>query len=181
MAHDAAGVLAFWFAPESEPFWFDKDAGFDRRVREELGTLHGQASAGQLDRWQETPEGMLALVLLLDQVSRNLYRGDSRAFVHDATTATLVMHSLAHCLDTSLTPAQRYFFYMPLMHSEELGHQAMCCALMAKLGNREGLYFARLHHAVIERFGRFPHRNAVLGRSSTQEEAAYMDQGGLSF
>lgn len=181
MAHDAAGVLAFWFAPENQPFWFDKDIGFDRRVREELGALHESAATGRLDDWQETAEGMLALVLLLDQASRNLYRGDPRAFAHDSKTATLVMHSLARCLDTGLTPAQRYFFYMPLMHSEELDHQAMCCALMAKLGNEEGLYFARLHHAVIERFGRFPHRNAVLGRAPTEKEAAYMNRGGLSF
>lgn len=181
MAHDAAGVLAFWFAGENKPFWFDKDAGFDRRVREELGALHEQAAAGRLDDWQQEPESALALVLLLDQASRNLYRDDRRAFAHDGKTAALVMHSVARCLDTGLTPAQRYFFYMPLMHSEELAHQALCCALMDKLGNEEGLYFARLHHAVIERFGRFPHRNAVLGRMPTDKEIAYMEKGGLSF
>jgi uncharacterized protein (DUF924 family) len=181
MAHDAAGVLAFWFAPENQPFWFEKNAGFDQRVFDELGQLHQRACAGQLEDWQQTPEGMLALVLLLDQASRNLHRGDERAFAQDGKVAGLVVHSLARCLDTDLTPAQRYFFYMPLMHSEELGHQTICCALMAKLGNSEGLYFARLHHAVIERFGRFPHRNAMLGRTPTADEAAYMEQGGLSF
>lgn len=174
-------LLHFWFDPATQPRWFGGGPAFDAELRERYGVLLARGAAGELDGWAETPHGALALVVLLDQLSRNIYRGTPAAFAQDAAAMAVVMATLPRAFDCALTPLERGMFYTPLMHAEDLPAQTLGCALYAKLGNPEALYYARLHLAVVERFGRFPHRNEWLGRPSTAAETHYLAQGGLRF
>lgn len=175
-------VLAFWFAPGREAQWFKRDGAFDAEVRDRLGPLSEQALDGALDHWAGTARGALALVILLDQVPRNLFRGRARAFAGDARALALAKQAIERGFDRDLAASQRLFLYMPLEHCESMEEQELCVALTAALdGNPDWLDYAVRHRDIIARFGRFPHRNAVLGRRSTPEEEAFLKQPGSSF
>ncbi|SFR92137.1 Uncharacterized conserved protein, DUF924 family [Dyella sp. OK004] len=185
----AKDVLDFWFDPANEPRWFERDDAFDAEIRERFGALQGRASCGELDAWAETPEGWLALLILLDQFSRNLYRNDPRAFASDLHAQALAIAGITRGYDAALPPLWRAFAYLPLEHAEDPALQQHCVDLFGGLCAQvpdEARYanyldYARRHQAVIDRFGRFPHRNAVLGRRSTQDEESYLAQPGAGF
>lgn len=174
-------VLDFWFAAANQPRWFVRDPAFDAEVVARLGLLHERAAAGEFDSWGEDPRGALALVLLLDQVPRNAFRGQARAFASDPHARAITVRAVDRGFDRVLAEAERVFLYLPLEHSESLADQERCCALMAALSAPIWLDFAERHRAIIARFGRFPHRNAVLGRPSTDEEIAFLAEPGSSF
>jgi uncharacterized protein (DUF924 family) len=170
-------VLAFWRAAGPAK-WFAKDDAFDAEIGARFLATHEAAAKGLLS-WEETPEGALALLLLLDQFPRNMFRGTPRAYATDPLALAVAKRALARGFDTQL-PALRVFFYLPFMHSEELADQERCVALVRGLGDEEALKFAVDHEDIIRRFGRFPHRNAILGRTTTAEEQAFLDGGGFA-
>ncbi|MDI4666089.1 DUF924 family protein [Xanthobacter autotrophicus] len=176
-----ADVLAFWLAAGREK-WFDGGTAFDEEVRDALLPLHEAAAAGALDGWRETPEGALAWIILMDQVPRNVFRGTPRAFATDARALAAAEQAVARGFDAAaqIAPALRSFFYLPFMHAEDEAAQARCIDLYQALGHEEGLRYALVHKEVIDRFGRFPHRNAILGRPMSAAEQAYLDGGGFS-
>lgn len=169
-------LLAFWFAEGMEEKWFNGGAAFDEELESRFGALHDQACAGQLDAWSNTHRGALALIILLDQLSRNLHRGTPSAFKQDDKALSLALKALGEGWDQEFSERERQFFYLPLMHSEDPAHQQRCVALYEAIDNENSLKFAREHRDIIERFGRFPHRNAVLGRDSTDEEEAFLKE-----
>ena len=186
----AESVLDFWFGPEGErgkarPEWFRKDEKFDAQIRSRFGELHAAASRRELEVWRASPEPMLALVIVLDQFSRNLYRGDARAFAQDAHALECARQAIARGDDLGLLPVGRQFLYMPFEHSENPLDQDLACDLMRSLEEFEatrGLTeWAERHRVIVRRFGRFPHRNAALGRASTPEETAFLAQPGSGF
>jgi uncharacterized protein (DUF924 family) len=178
MADTASTVLKFWW--EAGPAaWFTADPAFDARVREALGALHEQAAAGALDGWAETPHGALALLILLDQVPRNIHRGTAGAFATDAKARAVAHAALAAGHPDAFPPLARTFFYLPFEHSEDMADQSLSVDLFRALGDRETYFYALLHMDAIRRFGRFPHRNAILGRQSTPEEEVYLATGGF--
>jgi len=181
-------VLSFWFGEEpgpARPEWFRKDAAFDEEIRRRFGELHGAAARHELDHWRASPEPMLALVVVLDQFSRNLYRNDPRAFAQDDHALECAKEAIARGDDLGLLPVQRQFLYLPFEHSEDLAEQEVCVELMRSLEAFEptrGLTdWAVRHRDIIRRFGRFPHRNACLGRESTPEEVEFLKQPGSGF
>lgn len=187
----ARDVLDFWFAETSVKHWFDVDEAFDMRIRARFGNLEEAAAAGRLADWAATPSGWLAWLILLDQFPRNLHRGGRRAWAQDASAQQVALSGLARGDDRQLPPLQRVFSYLPLEHAEDMALQRRSVALFEALCRdapvREQVRFsgfldyARRHHDVIARFGRFPHRNAVLGRASTPEEVLYLAQPGAGF
>ncbi|WP_158756104.1 DUF924 family protein [Dyella sp. S184] len=187
----AGDVLDFWFAEANAARWFVTDAAFDEEIREHFGHSVDAAADGRLDGWTETPSGWLALLILLDQFPRNLYRGDSRAWAQDVKAQRVVLSGISRGDDRRLPPLQRVFAYMPLEHAENMDLQqlaverfgALCLeALQGQRERFEGFFeYARRHREVIARFGRFPHRNAALGRASTPEELLYLAQPGAGF
>lgn len=181
-------VLEFWFGNEpgkSRGEWFRKDAGFDAEIRRRFGALHARAAGRGLESWRASPEQMLALIVVLDQFSRNLHRGDARAFAQDAHARECARQALGRGDDAALLPVQRQFIYLPLEHSEDLADQEACVELMRSLDAYEetrGLaVWAEKHRDIVLRFGRFPHRNAALGRPSTGEESEFLKQPGSGF
>jgi uncharacterized protein (DUF924 family) len=188
-------VLDFWFGDlQSEAstyanrrkLWFGKAPEFDQQIRDRFAALHQQAIAGELDDWQKTPEGCLALLIVLDQFSRNLWRNSSQAFANDAKALTLAQRAIAQGFDQQIAPIQRIFIYLPLEHSEDQAIQDQSVELFRGLSTdnpelTDCLDYAVKHQTVIKRFGRFPHRNAVLGRETTPEEAEFLQQPGSSF
>lgn len=174
-------VLDFWYDPANQPFWFKKSATFDEAVRQRLGDAHAAAAAGRLDNWRTTPEGALALVILLDQVPRNIHRGTARAFATDGAALAIAAAAIDDGLDRQLDSDQRLFLYLPLEHSEELEDQERSVALFTAIGNARLTDYAVRHRDIIARFGRFPHRNALLGRASTAEELRFLEEPNSSF
>lgn len=175
-------VLEWWFSASSRPRWFVRCDAFDQTVREQFGELHARAAAGGLDDWAATPRGALALILLLDQVPRHMFRRSPEAFATDAKAREVARAAIDAGLDHDLTQEERLFLYLPLEHSEELADQERCVELMRHLDQDPSwLDYAVRHRDVIARFGRFPHRNAVLGRDSTDEECEFLTQPGSSF
>lgn len=175
-------VLDFWFGPGMEERWFRKDPAFDAEVRASLLPHLEAATAGRYDDWLEAPRGTLALVILLDQVPRNLYRDDPRAFAQDAAALRLARQAVDRGQDRALSEVERLFLYLPFEHSESLADQEDCVRLVSALdGKPEWRDYSIKHRDVIARFGRFPHRNAALGRESTAEEEAFLEQPGSSF
>jgi uncharacterized protein (DUF924 family) len=185
-------VLAFWFdvpgGPEegvSRKAWFRKDPAFDDAIRTRFGASVEEAMAGGLADWPDTERGALALLVVCDQFPRNLFRGEARAFALDPRALALARDLVARGLDRRLTPVRRLFVYLPFEHSESLADQREAVRLIRELEAHPetvGLAeWAEKHLAVIERFGRFPHRNAALGRASTAQEAAYLAQPGSGF
>lgn len=185
-------VLVFWFGgPESPEFgrprrcWFEKSADFDALVRGRFLALHEAAAAGALASWSDRPLSALALITVLDQFSRNMFRGDARAFATDSLALTAARRMVAQGFDTVLSPVQRWFVYLPFEHAEDLAAQRDALRLFDRLrgdkASASAIEYAMRHYAVIERFGRFPHRNAVLGRASTPDETVFLAHPGSSF
>ena len=180
-------VLDFWLgAPDSRErgrprkAWFRKSDEFDREIRERFLALWEEASRGGLGNWDTTPLAALALVVVLDQFPRNMFRGDARAFSSDARALAAASAAVDRGFDRPLLPHERTFFYLPFEHAEDLAAQRRSLELFGAF-DPDNLEWARRHHAVVERFGRFPHRNAVLGRRSTPEEIEFLKLPGSSF
>jgi len=169
----AQSVLAFWFSESAQKHWFRSSQEFDRELEQRFGALHRQACDGKLDQWAETAEGALALVILLDQCSRNFNRGNGAAFANDAHARRIVRDAITRGFDQQLKDWRRGFLYMPLMHSESLEDQDDSVRLFAESG-LDNTRYALQHRDIIRHFGRFPHRNEILGRTSTPEEIAYL-------
>lgn len=176
-----ADVLAFWFDPAHEALWFEKNDAFDAACVAALLPAHERAVAGALDGWCATAEGTLALCILLDQLPRNAFRGQARAFASDPKARAVARQALASGFDLALPLKQRRFLYLPYEHSEDLGEQFLSEALFQTLDSAESTLYARRHREIVERFGRFPHRNAALGRSSTAAEVAFLTEPMSSF
>jgi uncharacterized protein (DUF924 family) len=182
-------VLDFWFGREGEPgygefreVWFRKDPEFDREVRDRFESVYEAAATGELDDWKEEARSCLALVILLDQFPRNMYRGDPKSYAADRKAQQTAEDAVDRAFDRELPPFQRMFLYMPLMHSEDLEHQRRSVELFRGLGGEgDPSYYAVRHMEIIERFGRFPHRNEILGRRTTPEEAEFLTQPDSSF
>jgi uncharacterized protein (DUF924 family) len=171
-------VLAFW--REAGPSrWFRKDAAFDAEFRTRFLQAHEAATRGELDSWAADAQGALALLILLDQFPRNAFRGTARMYASDAKARAIARSAIAIRFDLSVEPDLRNFFYLPLMHSEDLADQQQAVALARAIGG-EALRFALMHRDIIERFGRFPHRNEMLGRASTPEEQKFLADGGFA-
>lgn len=171
-------VVRFW-REAGEAAWFRKDEGFDADFRARFLEAHEEAAAGVLDGWAATPDGALALILLLDQFPRNCFRGDARMFASDAKAVAIAERAIGARHDLAIGEDLRVFFYLPFEHAENLALQERCVALCAPL-REDYLRFAVLHRDIIARFGRFPHRNALLGRESSAEEEAFLAEGGFA-
>ncbi|RUL76621.1 DUF924 family protein [Dyella choica] len=191
MPNEALAVLAFWFDSTHHEFWFATDPAFDAEIRTRFADTLRLAEEGRLKHWADTPQGWLALLIVLDQFSRNLYRHDARAWMQDLHAQRLALWGIEEGFDRQSPPLQRVFAYLPLEHAEDIGLQQRCVALFEALCRdlpaelREPyivhLDYARRHAAVIARFGRFPHRNVLLGRTSSPEELAYLAEAGAGF
>ena len=189
---DFQEVLDFWFGPSASPeygrpreAWFKKSDAFDEAIRAHFLDLHQQAADGQLQPWCTAPDSLLALIVVLDQFPRNLFRGTSRALATDAPALAAAQLAVARRFDRSLLPVQRWFVYLPFEHAEDLDMQRRCMNLFEGLrsdpDNAGTIDYARRHYEIIARFGRFPHRNAVLERISTPEEIEFLQQPGSGF
>jgi uncharacterized protein (DUF924 family) len=170
-------VLAFW--REAGPSrWFTKDEAFDAEIREKFLATHEAATAGKLREWENTAEGALALCIVLDQFPRNMFRGDARTFAADPQARAVANTALKRGYDQDVDAKERGFFFLPFMHSEDLTDQNRCVELYRAAAD-EDVTYAEEHRDIIKRFGRFPHRNPVLGRETTAEEQAFLDGGGF--
>lgn len=175
---ECSDVVAFW--REAGPDrWFAKDEAFDAEIRRRFLATHEAAATGRLGDWEATAEGAYALLILLDQFPRNLFRGSPRAFATDAMALGIAERAVAKGFDTAYEPPESRFIYMPFMHAEDLEHQERCIALCAALDDAEGVTYAVQHRDIIRDFGRFPHRNPILGRETTPDEQAFLDEGGF--
>jgi uncharacterized protein (DUF924 family) len=172
-------IVSFWRAAGPDR-WFNKDASFDEEVRQRFLESHEAAAAGKLTDWEQSAQGALALLILLDQFPRNMFRGDARAFVTDPLARAVAAGAIVRGFDSQVPIAMRSFFYLPFQHSEDLADQERGIAFYKAIGDVENLKWAELHADIIRRFGRFPHRNAVLGRTTTPEEHAFLDGGGFA-
>jgi len=173
-----ATVLAFWRAAGADK-WFTKDAAFDAKIRAKFLATYDAAAAGAL-AWDGDAEGALALVVVLDQFPRNMFRDSARAFAADPLARAVASRAIARGFDQEIAVAERSFFYLPFEHSEALADQERCVALNRASGDADALKWAEVHADIIRRFGRFPHRNGVLGRTTTPEEQAFLDGGGFA-
>ncbi|CAM3719346.1 MULTISPECIES: DUF924 family protein [Halomonas] len=181
MSSDAQAVLDFWFEALTPAQWFKKDAQMDRTIIERFSKLHAQAAQCECYPWRQVAQGRLAEIIVLDQFSRNMYRDDARAFATDTLALALAQEAVAVGADTELASAQRAFLYMPFMHSESAAIHDIAMQLFNQPGLENNLDFEVRHKEIIDRFGRYPHRNALLGRASTDEELAFLKQPGSSF
>ncbi len=172
-------IVAFWRDAGPER-WFKKDEEFDRVLTERFLDLRGQAADGALDGWTDRADGSLAIILLLDQFSRNMFRGSAEAFAADPKARAIADGAIRKGHDRAFETHLRCFFYLPLEHSESLADQDRSVALVHELGDAEYLKYALLHRVIIRRFGRFPHRNAVLGRHTSPAEEAFLADGGFA-
>ena len=188
----AKDILNFWFGePENADYgkprkvWFTKDTKFDEEVRSRFSTDYENAAAGNLDSWKASPENCLALIILLDQFPRNMFRGEGRSFATDDKALSVARHAVELGFDKQMIPVKRWFIYLPYEHSENLEHQRQCVALFQQLtddpDSLSPIDYAIRHYRVIEKFGRFPHRNQILGRENTPEETEFLQQPGSSF
>jgi uncharacterized protein (DUF924 family) len=173
----AQALLDYWFSESARQHWFSPADKFDRDLARRFGDLHRQATAGALDVWADTPAGALALVLLLDQCSRNLHRGDAAAYANDEHARRVARAAIARGFDRQLEDSHRAFLYLPFMHSESLADQDCSVRLFSEAG-LDNTRYALHHRDIIRRFGRFPHRNKILKRENTPEEIAYLNSKG---
>lgn len=173
-----AEIVAFWREAGPDK-WFERDDSFDQVIRSRFLATYEAAANGELAGWQDNVEGALALVLLFDQFPRNMFRGNARAFATDAAARAVADQALARGFDQATDPAMRQFFYLPFMHSEAPTDQDHSMRLYEALGDAEQLRYATEHRDVIQRFGRFPHRNFVLGRETTPAEQAFLEGEGF--
>jgi uncharacterized protein (DUF924 family) len=174
----ADDVLAFWLGAGPQR-WFEKDDAFDAAIRERFAATYRDAAAGLLGAWEAWPEGALALVIVLDQFPRNMFRDSARSYAADPLARTVAQRAIARGFDRQVAMPGRAFFYLPFEHSEDPADQERAVALMRETGDADQLEWALLHADIIRRFGRFPHRNAVLGRATTPDEQAFLDAGGF--
>jgi uncharacterized protein (DUF924 family) len=174
-----AEILAFWRAAGRQR-WYQRDDTFDANVRSRFLELWRKAAASELSSWETTDQGALALVIVLDQFPRNMFRGDIRTYSSDALAREVASRAIARGADMRLEPALLEFLYMPFMHAEHLADQLHCVELFRKAGHADNLKYAEGHADIIRRFGRFPHRNRILGRATSPEEQAFLDRGGFS-
>jgi uncharacterized protein (DUF924 family) len=174
-----AEVVTFWREAGPER-WFKKDTAFDDEIRRRFLNVHEAAAAGKLTAWEANAEGALALLILLDQFPRNMFRGNARTFATDHLARAITAGALVRGLDSQVPAELRSFFYLPFEHSEDMANQERGLALYKAAGDADGLKWAEIHADIIRRFGRFPHRNAVLGRVSTPEEQKFLDDGGFA-
>ena len=188
----ATEILEFWFGREGKAShgkprqeWFSKNPEFDQEMRDRFLYTYQQAADGELDSWKSSANSCLALVILLDQFPRNLFRGQSQAFATDSKALETAQYGISQSYDKEMLPVQRWFFYLPFEHSENLDHQQQAVSLFSTLSNdpdsQSPIEYAHRHLAVIQRFGRFPHRNSILKRESTSEEIEFLKQPGSSF
>ncbi|TFH86410.1 DUF924 domain-containing protein [Billgrantia azerbaijanica] len=177
----ADAVLDFWFRELAPAQWFRKDPALDAAIAERFGALLDAAVRGELWTWRRSPPGRLAEVIVLDQFSRNTHRDTPRAFAADPIALVLAQEAVAQGLDQALPTRRRVFLYMPYMHSESLAIHDEALRLFDQPGLEENLRYERHHRDILVRFGRYPHRNAILGRESTPEELAFLEQPGSSF
>lgn len=171
---DYQEILTFWFSERAQPLWFRSTSEFDDELRERFLETWRAAAAGELDSWRESAEGALALVIVLDQFPLNMFRGKAEAFSTGDRALEVAADAVARGWDKTLDSARLAFLYLPFMHSENLNDQDRSVALFEAAGLESNLRFARHHRELIRRFGRFPHRNAILGRPSSDEELAYL-------
>ncbi|ASC72855.1 uncharacterized protein XM38_038150 [Halomicronema hongdechloris C2206] len=195
MGDRVEAILRVWFGDPTDPgsdygqqrsIWFKKNPEFDQTVRERFWDDYQQAAAGQLQPWRQQPRSCLALILLLDQLPRNMFRGHPQSFATDDQAREAAEYALDQGFDQQLLPVERLFVYVPFEHSENLAHQQRAVALFAALSEAEPelsstLDYAIRHRDIIQRFGRFPHRNGILNRATTTEEAAFLQQPGSGF
>jgi uncharacterized protein (DUF924 family) len=174
-----ADILVFWHnvGPQG---WFARDDETDATIRTRFLAVHEAAAAGLLAAWEDTADGALALLIVLDQFPRNMFRGSARAYASDTLARAVADRALARGFDLRFANPERRFFYLPFMHSEDLADQERCVSLCAAAGDRDGVDYAVIHADIIRRFGRFPHRNASLGRTTTADEAAFLAAGGFA-
>ena len=188
----AEKILNFWFGEPNQPTygkprqaWFNKKPKFDSEVRTHFLTDYEQAAAGELDDWKNSAQTCLALTLLLDQFPRNMFRGTPQAFATDWQALSAAQYAISRGYDRELLPVHRWFIYCPFEHSENIEHQNQAVALFQQLSDdpdsADAIKYTILHREVILRFGRFPHRNVILGRVSTPEEEEFLQQPGSSF
>ena len=174
-----ADILAFW--REAGPDrWYTKDGAFDDEVRRRYFGLWQEAAAGKLSSWEASDDGALALTIVLDQFPRNMFRGDIRTYATDTLAREVAARAIARGADARIDPLLLEFLYMPFMHSEHLTDQLRCIELFSKTRNTEQQKYAEHHADIVRRFGRFPHRNQILGRVTTADEQAFLDGGGFS-
>lgn len=174
-----ADIVMFWRDAGPER-WFNKDAAFDEEIRQRFLTSYEAAAEGKLSAWEDSAEGALALLILLDQFPRNMFRGSARAFAADPLARAVAAGALVRGFDAQVPSDMRAFFYLPFEHSEDLADQERAVALFKASGDADGLKWAELHADIIRRFGRFPHRNAVLGRETTAAEQVFLEGGGFA-
>lgn len=174
-------VINFWFKEIEPSQWWVKDDAFDQLIRSRFSEVHDKATKCELFKWRKYPQGRLAEIIVLDQFSRNMFRDNPRAFAQDQMALILSQEAISLGADKQLDPKERGFVYLPLMHSESLIIHETAEAIYRQYGNPSSLKFELKHKEIIERFGRYPHRNIILGRSSTDEEIAFLKQPGSSF
>ena len=174
-------VLDFWFVETEPKAWWTADPAFDERIRGRFAALHARAAHGELQAWRATALGRLAEVIVLDQFSRNLFRGSAQAFAQDLAALVLAQEAVAAGAHRGLEPMQRTFLLMPYMHSESREIHAVAEQLFLEFTPAENHDFELRHKAIVDRFGRYPHRNAALGRTSTPEELEFLAQPGSAF
>jgi uncharacterized protein (DUF924 family) len=172
-------VLAFWRQAGPDR-WYARDNAFDAEIRARFLELWRKAVAGELSAWEASDDGALALTIVLDQFPRNIFRGDPKTYASDAAARDVASRAIDRGSDLRVADDLREFFYLPFMHSEHLADQLRCIDLLRQAGRTDNLKYAEDHAAIIRRFGRFPHRNRILGRATTSEEQAFLDEGGFS-
>jgi uncharacterized protein (DUF924 family) len=176
---DPGMVLAFWRAAGPDK-WFDKDAAFDAEVAKRFLAVWHAAVEGRLESWEAAPEGALALTIVLDQFPRNMFRGDTRTYATDRIALAVADRALRRGFDRQVPYSERQFFYLPFMHSENIADQQRCIELARGHADAEFMQYAEQHADIVRRFGRFPHRNSTLGRTTTPDEQAFLDAGGFA-
>ena len=174
-------ILSFWFEELNPKQWWGKDKALDNLIKETFLDFHNKAIKGELWSWRETPEGSLAEVIIIDQFSRNIYRDKPESFLYDGMALILAQNAIAKNFDTQLSPTQRSFLYLPYMHSESMQIHDEAVKLYKSLGSQDNYEFELKHKAIIDQFGRYPHRNKILGRNSTVDEIKFLQLPNSSF
>jgi uncharacterized protein (DUF924 family) len=174
-------ILGFWFEEIDPSKWWAKDDDFDKLISGRFSQVHAQATRCELFEWRAEAKGRLAEIIVLDQFSRNMFRGSPLAFANDPLALALAQEAISAKADEGLSPIERSFLYLPFMHSESLKIHAVAMDLYRKNGIQSNLDFETRHKQIIERFGRYPHRNGILGRQSTDEEIEFLQQPGSGF
>ena len=168
-------LIDFWFSDEVSRYWFNATSEFDQKLTDRYADLWQQAREGLLDAWQLTANGSLALVILLDQLPLNMFRGHPDSFATEAKSREIAQHAIDQGFDVEMASKHKSFLYMPFMHSEDLEDQAKALKLFDQPGLEGNLRFAKHHYSIVNEFGRFPHRNTILGRQSSEAEIAYLN------